>query len=60
MSNAVCLFSYCRSFMEKALTEVDRFKKQRTVDLKEIFINYAILQIKISKRVRTFDNKTLL
>ncbi len=38
------------SFMERALAEVERFKKQRTTDLKEIFINYAILQIKISKR----------
>ncbi|XP_072020003.1 sorting nexin-4-like isoform X2 [Amphiura filiformis] len=46
------------SFMEKALTEVDRFKKQRMVDLKEIFINYAILQIKISKRGITTWNST--
>ena len=45
------LFSFGRSFIENALAEVERFKKQRTADLKEIFINYAILQIKISKRV---------
>ncbi|XP_022099855.1 sorting nexin-4-like isoform X3 [Acanthaster planci] len=37
-------------FIESASAEVERFKKQRTTDLKEIFINYAILQIKISKR----------
>ena len=45
-----------RSFMERALAEVERFKKQRTTDLKEIFINYAILQIKISKRVSLTNN----
>lgn len=40
-----------RSFMEHALSEVERFKKQKGADLKELFISYAVLQIKMAKRV---------
>ncbi|PIK56849.1 hypothetical protein BSL78_06252, partial [Apostichopus japonicus] len=38
------------SFMEHALSEVERFKKQKGSDLKELFISYAVLQIKMAKR----------
>lgn len=37
--------------MEHALSEVERFKKQKGSDLKELFISYAVLQIKMAKRV---------
>lgn len=36
-------------FLQEALKEVDSFKKRKVVDLREIFISYAILQIKIHK-----------
>ncbi|XP_071497759.1 sorting nexin-4-like isoform X3 [Diadema antillarum] len=37
-------------FVENALKEVERFKRQKSRDLKEIFISYAVLQIKMAKR----------
>lgn len=37
-------------FMEQALKDIDRFKRQKAKDLKEIFTNYAIMQIKQSKK----------
>eukprot|EP00057_Strongylocentrotus_purpuratus_P012211 XP_011666685.1 PREDICTED: sorting nexin-4 [Strongylocentrotus purpuratus] len=37
-------------FTDNALKEVDRFKRQKSRDLKEIFISYAVLQIKMAKR----------
>ena len=38
-----------KEFLDEALMEVDSFKKRKIVDLREIFISYAILQIKIHK-----------
>ncbi|XP_033116856.1 sorting nexin-4-like [Anneissia japonica] len=37
-------------FVEEALKEIERFKKTKTADLKEIFINFSVLQIKIAKK----------
>ncbi|GAB1598167.1 sorting nexin-4-like [Argonauta hians] len=37
-------------FMEQALKDIDRFERQKVKDLKEIFTNYAIMQIKQSKK----------
>ncbi|XP_053408760.1 sorting nexin-4-like [Mercenaria mercenaria] len=37
-------------FVEAALRDIDRFKRQKTKDLKEIFTNYAIMQIKQCKK----------
>ena len=36
-------------FLEEALNEIDLFKKRKIVDLREIFISYTVLQIKIHK-----------
>ncbi|XP_071942055.1 sorting nexin-4-like isoform X2 [Antedon mediterranea] len=44
-------------FVEEALKEIDAFKKTKTADLKEIFINFSVLQIKIAKRgITTWTN----
>ncbi|XP_052803527.1 sorting nexin-4-like [Mya arenaria] len=39
-----------QQFVEAALRDIDRFKRQKTKDLKEIFTNYAIMQIKQCKK----------
>ncbi|KAL4228923.1 intercellular trafficking and secretion [Mactra antiquata] len=39
-----------QKFIEAALRDIDRFKRQKTKDLKEIFTNYAIMQIKQCKK----------
>ncbi|XP_060576029.1 sorting nexin-4-like [Ruditapes philippinarum] len=39
-----------QKFVEAALRDIDRFKRQKTKDLKEIFTNYAIMQIKQCKK----------
>ena len=36
------------------MRDLDRFKRQKTKDLKEIFTNYAIMQIKQCKKVLHF------
>lgn len=46
------------SFMDHALSEVERFKKQKGADLKELFISYAVLQIKMAKRGITLWTNT--
>ncbi|XP_077993023.1 sorting nexin-4-like isoform X2 [Glandiceps talaboti] len=38
------------SFLDHALKDIERFRKQKVRDLREIFINYAILQIKMAKK----------
>ena len=40
-------------FLEEALSEIESFKKRKIADLREIFISYAILQIKIHKEGST-------
>ena len=37
--------------MEAALRDIDRFKRQKVKDLREIFTNYAVMQIKQCKKV---------
>ncbi|XP_070536510.1 sorting nexin-4-like isoform X2 [Ptychodera flava] len=37
-------------FVDHALKDIERFRKQKVRDLREIFINYAILQIKMAKK----------
>ncbi|XP_067686547.1 sorting nexin-4-like [Haliotis asinina] len=39
-----------QKFVEAALRDIDRFKRQKVKDLKEIFTNYAIMQIKQCKK----------
>ncbi|XP_033732069.1 sorting nexin-4-like isoform X2 [Pecten maximus] len=39
-----------QKFVDAALRDIDRFKRQRVKDLREIFTNYAIMQIKQSKK----------
>ncbi|KAK3585801.1 hypothetical protein CHS0354_010582 [Potamilus streckersoni] len=39
-----------QKFIDAALRDIDRFKRQKTKDLKEIFTNYAIMQIKTCKK----------
>ena len=39
--------------MDLALRDVDRFKRQKVKDLKDVFTNYAIMQIERCKKVRT-------
>jgi len=41
-----------RRFIDAALRDIDRFKRQKVKDLKEIFTNYAIMQIKQCKKVK--------
>ena len=36
-----------------SLRDVERFKRQKVKDLKDVFTNYAILQIDRCKKVRT-------
>nr|CAB3266464.1 sorting nexin-4-like [Phallusia mammillata] len=38
-----------KEFLDSALQEIDLFKARKTMDLKEILTNYAILQIKVNK-----------
>ena len=45
------LISIFSKFEEAALRDIDRFKRQKAKDLKEIFTNYAIMQIKECKKV---------
>ena len=45
------------------MRDIDRFKRQKVKDLKEIFTNYAVMQIKQCKKVIKIDkglNKTPL
>lgn len=45
---------YCclhRKFIDASLRDIDRFKRQKVKDLKEIFTNYAVMQIKQCKKV---------
>ncbi|KAK7093117.1 sorting nexin-4-like isoform X2 [Littorina saxatilis] len=37
-------------FVEAALRDIDRFKRQKVKDLREIFTNYAVMQIKQCKK----------
>lgn len=37
-------------FIEQALRDIDRFQRQKTKDLQEIFTNYAVMQIKQCKK----------
>ncbi|XP_052091043.1 sorting nexin-4-like [Mytilus californianus] len=39
-----------QKFIDTALRDIDRFKRQKVKDLKEIFTNYAIMQIKQCKK----------
>jgi len=39
-----------QAFVELALRDIDRFKRQKVKDLKDVFIHYAILQIEKYKR----------
>ncbi|XP_069119489.1 sorting nexin-4-like isoform X2 [Argopecten irradians] len=39
-----------QKFVDAALRDIDRFKRQKVKDLREIFTNYAIMQIKQSKK----------
>lgn len=41
----------CRQFVELALRDVERFKRQKVKDLKDVFTNYAILQMERCKKV---------
>ena len=43
--------SFSRKFLEASMRDLDRFQRQKTKDLKEIFTNYAIMQIKQCKKV---------
>ena len=38
-----------KQFNEEALNEIEYFKKHKLLDLKEIFISYSILQIKLNR-----------
>ena len=40
-----------RVIVEAALRDIDRFKRQKVKDLREIFTNYAVMQIKQCKKV---------
>ena len=51
----ICLYSLqIREFIELALRDIDRFQRQKTKDLQEIFTNYAVMQIKQCKKVRLY------
>ncbi|GFS20017.1 sorting nexin-4 [Elysia marginata] len=39
-----------QEFIELALRDIDRFQRQKTKDLQEIFTNYAVMQIKQCKK----------
>ncbi|CAG2243331.1 SNX4 [Mytilus edulis] len=39
-----------QKFIDTALRDIDRFKRQKVKDLREIFTNYAIMQIKQCKK----------
>ena len=41
--------SQASDFLEEALQEVEIFKKRKRMDLREIFISYTILQIKLHR-----------
>ena len=45
------MFLHFRVFVEQALKDVERYKRQKTRDLKDIFTNYCILQIERCKKV---------
>ena len=38
-----------KEFLDEALKEIESFKKKKVMDLRDIFISYAVLQIKIHK-----------
>lgn len=40
-----------RVMVDHALRDIDRFKRQKVRDLKDVFINYAILQTEKYKKV---------
>ncbi len=40
-----------REFVELALKDIERFKRQKVKDLKDVFTNYCILQIERCKKV---------
>ncbi|GFO00433.1 sorting nexin-4 [Plakobranchus ocellatus] len=39
-----------QQFIEYSLRDIDRFQRQKTKDLQEIFTNYAVMQIKQCKK----------
>lgn len=39
-----------QKFIDASLRDIDRFKRQKVKDLKEIFTNYAVMQIKQCKK----------
>ncbi|PVD35887.1 hypothetical protein C0Q70_02856 [Pomacea canaliculata] len=39
-----------QAFIEASLRDIDRFKRQKVKDLREIFTNYAVMQIKQCKK----------
>ncbi|XP_048730401.2 sorting nexin-4-like isoform X2 [Ostrea edulis] len=39
-----------QKFVDASMRDIDRFKRQKVKDLKEIFTNYAVMQIKQCKR----------
>lgn len=40
-----------REFVEKAWSDIERFKEQKDRDLREALISYAIMQISMCKKV---------
>ena len=49
----------CSKFIEMSLRDVERFKRQKVKDLKDVFTNYAILQIDRCKKVRMLCTRTV-
>ncbi|KAI8495672.1 intercellular trafficking and secretion [Branchiostoma belcheri] len=46
------------TYIERSLQDVERFKRQKVRDLREIFINYSIMQIKLCKKGISLWNNT--
>ncbi|CAH1241292.1 SNX4 [Branchiostoma lanceolatum] len=46
------------TYIDRSLQDVERFKRQKVRDLREIFINYSIMQIKLCKKGVSLWNNT--
>ncbi|XP_078661452.1 sorting nexin-4-like isoform X2 [Branchiostoma floridae x Branchiostoma belcheri] len=46
------------TYIDRSLQDVERFKRQKVRDLREIFINYSIMQIKLCKKGISLWNNT--
>ena len=48
----IVLMGACSKFVALSLRDVERFKRQKVKDLKDVFTSYAIMQIERCKKVR--------